>query len=77
MIAKVEVFLHVDNIVSIIFVLLQKSIKDLNFHQSLAVKSAISYDIQMDESLTQSKFIAIQTLHTPQFYYKLNVRDNS
>lgn len=76
MIAKVEVFLHVDNIVSIIFVLLQKSIKDLNFHQSLAVKSAISYGIQMDESLTQSKFIAIQTLQPPQFYYKLNVWDN-
>lgn len=41
-IAKVEVFLHVDDIVSIIFVFLQQSIKDLHFNQSLAVKSGIS-----------------------------------
>lgn len=45
-ITKVEVFLHVDDIVSIIFVFLQQSIKDLHFYQSLAVKSGISHDME-------------------------------
>lgn len=53
MIAKVEVFLHVDDIVSIVFVLLQESIKDLHFYQSLAVKSKTSHDVGI-VTLTQS-----------------------
>lgn len=59
MIAKVEVFLHVNDIVSIIFVLLQESIKDLYFYQSLAVKSEISQDMGL-ATLTQSS-ICIST----------------
>lgn len=46
-IPKVEVFLHVNDVVSIIFVFLQQSIKDLHFYQSLAVKSEILNDMGM------------------------------
>lgn len=63
MIAKVEVFLHVNDIVSIIFVLLQESIKDLYFYQSLAVKSEIAQDMGL---ATLTQFVFLQMLQTPQ-----------
>lgn len=64
MIAKVEVFLHVDDIVSVIFVLLQQSIKDLHFYQSLAVKSEISHDTGMVTSTQGSICISPNATNT-------------
>lgn len=64
MIAKVEVLLHVDDIVSIIFVFLQQSIKDLHFYQSLAVKSEISHDMGMVTSAQGSICISANTTNT-------------
>lgn len=64
MIAKVEVFLHVDDIVSIIFIFLQKSIKDLHFYQSLAVKSETPHDTGMVASVQGSIYISANATNT-------------
>lgn len=66
-IAKVEVFLHVDDIVSIIFVFLQQSIKDLHFYHSLAVKPEISHDTRMVTSTQGSICISANATNTTSF----------